>query len=66
MITEKDGEKFINCDKCLLSRIMSQGDLLVNGWTVNSSARKYKHLCWNCKTKKEKDTFNFVRDKFGY
>ena len=60
----------IICDKCGKEHSEPHGDhnrrFYEAGWTVNFRAKKYVHICYNCKTAKQKKSFDFVKQKFGH
>lgn len=61
---DKNHVKQIVCDKCGIAVPYDNHSLFTLGWTVNSKAKKYIHLCYYCKSKKQKESFNFVKSKF--
>lgn len=62
-----DGVK-ITCDKCGDTCTAANGKhndtFYMLGWSVSPKAKKYIHLCYNCKTKKQKKATDFVRNNF--
>lgn len=63
MITKPDehGVKLIVCDKCGNGDILNNESLFAKGWSVNKDAKKYFHICYECKTKKQKSATDFVK-----
>lgn len=59
----------ITCDKCGHEQKELKEDsndrFFKDGWSLSSSARKYKNRCYKCLTGKEKKAMNFVKEKFG-
>jgi hypothetical protein len=59
----------IICDKCGTEQTEPYGKhneaFFNNGWTANFRAKKYVHVCYDCKNKKEKKTHQFIIQKFG-
>jgi len=59
----------ITCDKCGTTQTASKEEynkvFFQKGWAMNPNAKKYTHLCRNCQTKKQKESHDFVAEKFG-
>ena len=68
MIIEHTHTTGIICDKCGKSEISirttANNNFYNSGWIVNSGAKKYKHLCFNCQSKRQKKANKFIRSKF--
>lgn len=62
---EMDGNMIIVCDKCQKAEDYDNKILMEQGWTVNSRAKKYIHLCYLCKPKKQRQAFDFIKRKFN-
>lgn len=57
----------ITCDKCSKSQSeIDQEEFFKGGWTMKRTAEKYFHLCYSCKTKKEKKSTDWAINKFYY
>lgn len=60
----------IICDKCGKEQTEPNGDhnkqFFDAGWTVNFNAKKYVHVCYDCKSSKQKKACDFVIEKFGH
>lgn len=58
----------ITCDKCERSEIaeseMAGKSFFLSGWALKNNAKKYKHLCFKCQSKKQKDAHVFIKNKF--
>lgn len=70
MIVHGQGITTIQCDKC--KKISSSSSANYNikfaleEWSLNSKGRKYKHICYDCLTEKQKKAKDFVNKKFGF
>lgn len=66
MLTQREDQVTIECDKCHTKCTVSEKnynsvfwDL---GWVLNKG-RKYNHLCFGCLPKKKRDSMDFVQNK---
>ena len=59
----------IICDKCGKEQTEKHGEHNIkffnSGWTVNPRAKKYVHLCYDCKPPAQRRSTDFVIEKFG-
>lgn len=69
MIKTTDGVTTITCDKCGALESEKEkhaGRVFFDaGWSMNQNAKKYVHLCYHCKTAKQRRAHEFVRNKFA-
>lgn len=69
MITHLEGVTTIQCDKCKKTSSSATANynikFAIEEWSLNRHAIKYKHLCYDCLTPKQRRAKNFVREKFG-
>lgn len=64
MIDEPNGMVRITCDKCGIScwstKSQYNDDFFHYGWGVFQNAKKYRHVCRDCQTKKQRKAHDFV------
>lgn len=70
MLQTANGITTITCDKCGKSdnakEDISNKSFFLNGWGLNPRAKKYTHLCRRCQTKLQRDSRDFVSNKFNH
>lgn len=68
MFTYDGDQVIITCDKCWRQENAHKDEynnrFYESGWVMNSNAKKHKHKCYSCLTKREKKAFDFVKDNF--
>lgn len=68
MIEHTNGITTITCDKCLKASSSASANynavFALEQWSLNGNGRKYKHICFECLTPKQKKAKTFVNTKF--
>lgn len=55
------------CDKCGKRQSeIDQEKFFRDGWTMNRRAKKYVHLCYSCKSKRQRETTDWAINHFYY
>ena len=68
MIKHEFGTTTIKCDKCGFEESADSDcyneAFFESGWTVSPRAKKYSHLCYDCKTPLQRRSADFVKAAF--